>query len=185
MLDVGQGPGPVCDAEQRPGVVRVLAPLVHLQLHAKKPGPRSVELGLRFVVVVVDGLVPEERVVALRTVGPLVVVVVLLVDGGVLLEEAPAALTGGVVVVVAVLTEGVVVGAGVVARPDPLAAVAAQHRVFLQTFRAQLLTVKLDLLLHGQLPATPAAFKGFLHSDILPFDQSKGPGELPRGLLLL
>ena len=88
-------------------------------------------------------------------------------------------------VVVAVLAEGVVIGAGVVARPDPLAAVAAQHRVFLQTFRAQLLTVKLDLLLHEQLPAAPAALKGFLHSGILPFDKSEGPGELPRGLLWL
>lgn len=105
VLDVEEFLLVVGDPEKGTGIVPVLTAAVDLQLHAKKPGPISIEDRLRFVVVIVDGLVPEEGLEAVGTVGTVAVLVDLLIAGGVDPDELPAAAAAGEVFIVAILAE--------------------------------------------------------------------------------
>ena len=142
VLDVHQRAGLIGDVQQFPGIVRVLTAFVQFQFHTEKPGSISVENGLRFEVVVVDGLVMGQGVEAVRAVWPLVVFVRLLVVGGGFPDQGAAAAAAGIVIIIAGLTERGCQGSGVIAGPDPFSAVAAKQGIVFQTDGAYLLTVK-------------------------------------------
>ena len=57
VLAVGKGVLPVGDVQQRRGILTVLARTVDLQLYAEEAGPRAVEDGTGFEIVIVDGAV--------------------------------------------------------------------------------------------------------------------------------
>lgn len=105
VLDVEELLLGVGDPEKGTGVVPVLAAAVDLKLYAKKPGPISIEDRLRFVVVIMDGLVPKEGLETVGTVGTVAVLVDLLIAGGMDPDEFPAAAAAGEVLIVAILAK--------------------------------------------------------------------------------
>ena len=93
---------PVGDVQQRRGILTVLARTVDLQLYAEEAGPRAVEDGTGFEIVIVDGAVFDVGA-AVAAIGIVVVVgVPALIEG----DEAAAAGTASVIAVVAVGAKG-------------------------------------------------------------------------------
>ena len=142
VFDVQQGLALIGQLQQCPGVLAIFARLVHLQLYTKKPGPLSIEDGLRFIVVVMNGSVVGQCVEAGQTVGVFVVFIGIPIVGRRVGNQGAAATADGVVGITAILAQGKVGSACVVAGPKPLSAMAADQSVKLQTMGTEFLAAE-------------------------------------------
>ena len=116
-----------------PGGIVALTGTVNLQLYSKITKPISVEDGLRFEVIVMDGTFSTAALVAIVTVRGIVVFA--FVIGLVFADDGSAALAGGEVPIITDLTEGRVIGSHVISAPDTISTMRTDHGVFVQAIR--------------------------------------------------
>lgn len=153
-------PFPVGDADQFPGVVVALSSLVDLQLHSEEPGAVPEENGSGFVAVVLDGVGLLHPGVAALAHGILLVLIVGGVAGRFQADEGAAAVAASIVVVIAPLAKRRLRRSGIVIAPDPLSAYRAHGSFLPEALRAEIPSVELMQLIHGDLLQTAAAGEG-------------------------
>ena len=153
-------PFSVGDAEQLPGAAVALSGLVDLQLHSEEPEAIPEEIGSGLVVVVLDGVGTLHSGVAALAHGILLVLIVGSVAGLLQADERAAAVAAGVVVVIAPLAKRSLRRSGVVMAPNPLSAYGADGGFLPEALWAEVPSVELMQLIHGDLLQTATAGEG-------------------------